>query len=463
MNPFLNPINSFTFFKNYLTDMKRLKKLPAEQMKKFRDKSFKKIVKYAYKVPLYHNKYKKAGINPNNIKGIEDIEKLPFISKEDIIKNFPDKITPINYNTKKALVHCTGGTTGKPLYLYYDFSLAARSTIIGIRDVDLINLNWRKSKFAYIGEFDPNRGGSIYLNNFLSHARKFNPLSNLFYIDINNTIKEIMKQLEFFQPDTIHSNPAVLHQLAFLKNKGFGKKLNPQVLTTGGSILDKYTCEYVENIFNCPVLNIYSSVEAGGSIAFECLKKTWHINHDFYEIEAIDKNCELVVEGERGKIVLTRLWGSGTPIIRYTGMDDWIKLSKNFNCPCGLNTPYFIDGVEGRSRADIILPNGKIFSEASFCSILVSVTHKLKTYKIKQYQIIQKKIDEIEIDIVIDDELRNVGPSVDKLFESIKNVYKEMTGDKVRILVNEVKEIKSESFIKPPPVVISNVKPKDIF
>ena len=101
--------------------------------------------------------------------------------------------------------------------------------------------------------------------------------------------------------------------------------------------------------------------------------------------------------------MLTRIWGSGTPIIRYTGMDDWIKLSKNIDCACGLKTPYFIDGVEGRSRADIILPNGKIFSESSFCSIIVSVTHRLKTYKIKQYQIIQNKIDKIDINIVIDD------------------------------------------------------------
>ena len=98
MNPFLNPLNLLNFLKNYISDINRLENYSPEKMKKYRDKSFRKVVKYAYTVPLYHDKYKKAGIHPSDIRGIEDITKLPVISKNDIRNNFPDRITPVDYN-----------------------------------------------------------------------------------------------------------------------------------------------------------------------------------------------------------------------------------------------------------------------------------------------------------------------------------------------------------------------------
>ena len=96
MNPFLNPIISFPILKDYLSDRKRLKKYSPEKMEKYRNKQFKKIIKYAYTVPLYHKKYKEAGINPQDVKKIDDITKLPFISKKDLIDNFPYNILPVN-------------------------------------------------------------------------------------------------------------------------------------------------------------------------------------------------------------------------------------------------------------------------------------------------------------------------------------------------------------------------------
>ena len=113
VNPFLNPFNTIPLLKAYIVDPGRLTRLNSEQMKKYRDKDFRTMVKYAYTVPMYHDKYKKAGIHPNDIRGINDIEKIPMVSKNDLRENFPDRLLPVGYNKEKAYIICTGGTTGK--------------------------------------------------------------------------------------------------------------------------------------------------------------------------------------------------------------------------------------------------------------------------------------------------------------------------------------------------------------
>ena len=84
MNPFYNPIFLSKILKSYLFDINRLRRLDDQQLKRFQDKKFKKIVEFAYTVPLYYEKYKKAGIHPRDISGLKDVEKLPFITKQDI-------------------------------------------------------------------------------------------------------------------------------------------------------------------------------------------------------------------------------------------------------------------------------------------------------------------------------------------------------------------------------------------
>ena len=139
MNPLLNPKILISLLKNYVYDINRLSKKTPDEIKIYKDKAFRKIVRYAYSVPFYHNKYKKAGIHPGDIKGIKDIIKLPIISKDEIKKNFPDNITPTNYNKNKAHIVCTGGTSGKPVCVYTDFLTIAKSSMITIRELKLFN------------------------------------------------------------------------------------------------------------------------------------------------------------------------------------------------------------------------------------------------------------------------------------------------------------------------------------
>ena len=461
MNPLLNPFISIPILKNYILDPGRIQRLNPKQLKKYRDKAFKNIVKYAYTVPLYHTIYKRAGVHPNDIRGIDDIVKLPFVTKDDLRENFPDKIIPVGYNKSKGHVICTGGTTGKPVSIYTDFSTMARSAGTILREMNFFNLNWKKSKFVHIGNFNPNRVDLVSQENFQSHLKSFFSMDNHLNIDVDLPMVDIIDKLDSFKPDIIMAYPAIFQHLAFLKRKGYGKHIKPKLFWTGGAMLDEYTRSYVEDAFECRLLNIYPSVEAGADIAFECMEGTWHIHSDFFNVEAIDGAGELVSSGERGHVVLTRLWGQGTPIIRYTGMDDWVKLSLGEKCDCGLTTPVIVGGVEGRMRANIILPNGKVFPPGAFCFI-TPVLLKLKTFKVKRYQIVQRKIDEIDILLVIDEDLRNVGPSVDVIADNIRESYMKKIGPGVTINVREVNEIEhNKNANKPPPIVVSHVKTEE--
>jgi len=461
MNPLLNPLISIPLLKSYILDPRRIHRLKPEQMKRYRDKAFRRIVKYAYTVPLYHEKYKKAGIHPNDIKGIDDIIKLPFITKDDLRKGFPDRIIPVGYNKKKGHVVCTGGTTGKSVSVYTDFLTMGKSGGPLLNEMKFLNLKWGKSRFVHIGNFNPYRIDLVAQQNFQAHLKPFFSMKNHLDLDVNEPTVGIINKLDAFKPDIIMAYPAVFQHLAFLKRKGYGNNIKPKLLWTGGAMLDDYTRGYVEDAFGCRMLNIYPSVEAGASIAFECYEGTWHVHSDFFHLEVIDENNELVAPGERGHVVLTRLWGRGTPIIRYTGMDDWVRILPYKECSCGLSTPVLEGGVEGRAKANIVLPDGKVFPPGAFCFI-EPVLQKFKTYKIRQYQIVQKKIDEIDILLVIDEDLRNIGASVDEIIKNIKEIYMEKVGPNVVINVKEVKEIRHpKNASKPPPIVISKVTLKE--
>ncbi len=461
MNPLLNPFIGIPLIKNYLTDPTRLPRLTPKKLKQYQDKAFKRIVRYAYSVPLYHQKYKAAGIYPSDITGLEDITKLPFITKQDLINNFPNNIIPLQYNRNKAYIVSTGGTTGKPVSIYTDFSTILRALGPVQTQFHYFNLNLRKTRVAHLGNFNRYRIDKVVEDQFLPKVKSFYSLENTLNIDVSTPIKAILEQLNQFKPDLIISYPAIFQHLAFLKKKGAGEHVQPKLMQVGGAILDEYTRSYVEDAFNCPLRNIYLSVEAQGNIAFECHNKHWHIHADFFHLEAIDEAEHLVGPGERGHIVLTRLWGRGTPIIRYTGMDDWVTLDYDQYPLCEFSSPVFTKPVEGRMRANIILPNGKIFPPGAFCFIS-PVLHDLQTYKVKQFQIIQHKIDEIEILLVIDEDLRNTEPSFEVIAKRIKEIYQQKTSPEVHILVREVSNITPpDKTGKPAPIVISHVDPNE--
>jgi len=459
MNPFLNPVTCIPLLKNYLFDTRRLNTSSLEKIRRYQTKMFLRTLRYADTVPLYHEKYEAADLDIRDIHTIKDVPRIPFVSKPDLVASFPNGLLPQNYKRKNVHLVSTSGSTGKQVSLYTDLSIFIGGIGALLRTYDQLHLNWRTSRIANIGNFNPNMADSTAENLFYSKASFVYGKNTRLSINAFLPMKEIITQLNQFKPDIIYSYPATFFQLAYYKRKGQGEYINPKAFLTGGSVLEPYTRAYVEETFRCKMHNVYESVESlGAPMAFECDEGTWHINHDFFYMEAIDGDMKPVENGKRGHVVVTRLYGKATPIIRYTGMDDWVAISEAETCACGLHTPVLKGGVEGRKSDSVVLPDGRVFPAASFAS-LYSILNELKTRKVKQFQIIQKKLDEIEILVIIDEDLRNVGPSLEVIFEKIKQIHQKKAGPAVQITVREVQDIPAPKG-KPAPLVISLIKPE---
>ena len=457
MKPFVNPIFLLKLLKSYMVDINRVWNLSQEQMRKYQDKALRRVIKYAYTVPLYRKKYKEYGINAEDIRGIKDIKKLPVITKNDLRNNYPDGILPKNYDKENGFLLSTSGSSGKPLFFYYELFAAIKYVEGFMRILKAYGGAWNKSKIALVID---NKPGTVenasFQNSAMPFVRKFMKLDYIKYLYVGEKIDKLFKEVNEFSPEYLGSDPHTLKEFAYLKMNGKGKDLNPKYLISSGAILDQYTKKYIERGFDAKILDNYGSTE-GGPMAFQCINsENYHINSDYCYLEFLDEKFNDVPFETPGKIVVTRLYGYGTPIIRYIGHEDIVTATEPDNS-CGLTSTQMIKNIAGRSMEMIRLPNGKTIAPFHVTTIPASVMDSYNTYKIKQFQIIQNKIDEVEVLIIIDDNLRDKGPSVKKIFDEMEKRFKNKLGADMDIIIREVKEIpksKDTNFVK---VVVSRL------
>lgn len=458
MNPLLNPVFLGKLIASYLFDVNRVYRSNEQQLQRYQDKQVRKIIRYAYTVPLYHQKYKEAGVHPSDINGTKDIGKLPYVTKKDFRGQNHELLLPPGANPEKYSVVSTSGSTGKPVTLYSDPYTIFHTFIGFIRSIREHEVNWRKTKMALIADLSPDSAEEAYFRRTAMPSLKtFFSLNNQQVFHVGDPPEKLISDLEAFNPEFIGGYPGILKILAVLKRQGKAPNLQPRVIATSGAILDEYTRQYIKNAFSCDLFDAYGATECS-PMAFECKHGHYHVNSDFVYMEFMDPVEKEQLTGDQGNIVVTRLFGHGTPIIRYTGISDLVIPSEETTTSCGIHTPV-LECIGGRQVDAIILPNGDMIPPSAFTGIPHKVMHRHKTEKILQFQIIQHEVDDIEILLVIDDRLRNQPPSVEQMFNEIQILYEEKLGKDVSIRVREVDSITHvrEGSATPPPVVISKV------
>ena len=439
--------------KNYLFDLKRLEG-NGEKIEKYREKQFRKILKVAMKTPLYREKYR--GIDVDKIT-LKNIHELPILTKADIRKHFPDGIVPEGFDKRRAYVVSTSGSTGQPTSIYTDFYTIVKALMGFIREIREYNINWRKDKMTIIADLTPGSAEEAYLNQTaIPNLKPFFSMNNMQLLHVGENVEKMIEKIDAFKPKFIGGYPGVLRALAVLKRKGYGKNIEPEYIASSGAVLDDYTRKYIEEAFNTKVFDVYGSTE-GGPIAFECKRGNYHIHYDMVHLEFLDENGNNVKHGEPGRIIVTKLYGDATPIIRYDGLNDFvIPLEKK--CGCGINSP-LIEKIGGRRADSIVLPSGRIIPPSSITGIPAKVMEKLGTKKIIQFQIVQKSEREVDILVVVDEDLRNVGPEMGEIFKEMKKKFEERFNGEIKVDIREVEEIeKPENLDTPPPVVTSMVR-----
>lgn len=458
MNPFVNPIFLTHLLKSYIVDINRVWNLTPKQMKAYQDKSIRKVVKYAYNVPLYNKEYKEQGIHPSDIRGLNDLKKLPIITKNDLRENYPNGIIPENFDKENSFLLSTSGSSGKPLFFYYELFAAILYLEGFMRVLKAYGGAWNRSKIALVID---NKPGTVENASFQSSAmpfiKKFIKLNNIKYLYVGEKIDKLLEELNNFNPEYLGSDPNTLREFAYFKNNDKGKNLNPNYLISSSAMLDNYTRQYIKKAFQTKVLDTYGSTE-GGPMAFECINGNgYHVNSDYCFMEFLDEYNNDVSYNNPGRLIVTRLYGYGTPIIRYSGHED-IVTSIEPDISCGITSTQMIKNIAGRTMETIRLPNGSTIAPFHVTTIPASIMDDFNTYKIKQFQIIQYQLDKIEVLIVIDENLRDKGPSVKEILDEMYERFRIKMGSEVNITVREVKDIPKEkdgTFVR---VVVSKIK-----
>ena len=458
MNQFLNPVFLLRIAKSYLSEVNRIWKYDYDKLVAYQNKAFRNIVQFAYNnVPVYHKKYKENGIHPNEINTISDIQKLPIITKNDFRKAYPSKLISTKAKENQYFIVSTSGSTGKPVFLYHDRLATIRSLEAFVRVLKAYGGNWNKTKIILIIDLEP---GSIESTLFAStispFLKKFIPMSNIKYLHFGRNPDDLINEINEFQPEFLGSDPNMLRKLAFLKLNGKGSNISPKYIFSSGAMLDIYTKRYIEKAFSARTIDMYGTTEAG-PLAFECIEGGYyHVHSDFIYLEALDKQNIPVSPGNQGKVILTKLFGSATPIIRYNGLGDLITPIE-INSSCGICSQIIKD-IQGRITDLIILPNGRQLSPFIITGIPAKVMEHFNSYKIQQFQIIQQDCNTIEVLVVIDEHLRNVGTPVNIILHELQKRFSERINQNISIHVKEVDAIQKDKRLDYVQVVISKVK-----
>lgn len=313
-----------------------------------------KLVDYVYhNVEFYRKKMQKAGLTPSDIKGIEDIEKLPFTTKDDLRDNYPFGLFAVP-NSQIVRVHASSGTTGK-------------ATVVGYtrKDLDI----WaecvaRCFSMCGIGKDDVMQvayGYGLFTGGLGAHygAEKIGAM--VVPMSVGNSKKLTTMMIDFGTTAIACTPSYLLHIAEVLEAEGKMGDLKLKTAVCGAEPWTEQMREEIEKRLHINAHDIYGLSEImGPGVACDCeYHKGLHINEDHFYPEIVDsKTLEHVEDGELGELVFTTLTKEGIPLIRYRTKD--LTSITHEKCECGRTTAR-ISKFKGRSDDMLIIRGVNVF------------------------------------------------------------------------------------------------------
>ena len=309
---------------------KEIETMSREDMKKLQSEKLVKQVKHVYEnVPYYRDLMDKKGVKPEDIQGIDDLYKLPFLSKADLRDAYPYGLlaTPLSECVR---IHSTSGTTGRRVVAFYtqkDIDLwedccARAITAAGCSREDVCQVAYGYGLFT--GGFGLN-GGSQKVGCLTL------PMSS------GNTERQIQFMMDL-KATLLCCTPSYAAYIGeTLKEQGYKPEDIP--LKAGIFGAEPWTEEMrrsIEETLGIKAYDIYGLTESTGpGVAFECSEQTgMHINEDHFYAEIIDPDTgEVLPEGSKGELVFTSLDKEAFPLLRYRTRD--ICVLSREKCSCG--------------------------------------------------------------------------------------------------------------------------------
>ena len=329
--------------------------MPLEQIREHQSKLLVRQVHHVWdRVPYYKKLMQEKGLEPGDITGIQDIWKLPFLSKDDLREAYPYGLLaePLDNCVR---IHSTSGTTGRRVVAFYtqaDIDLwdecCARAIVAaGGTDKDVCHIAYGFGLFT----------GGAGLN---GGSHKVGCLT--VPISSGNTERQIMF-IKDLSATILCCTPSYAAYLAeSMKELGMG----PDDISLKAGIFgaEAWTEEMrhdIEKTLGIKAYDIYGLTEISGpGVSFECSEQSgMHINEDHFYAEIIDPNTgEVLPEGTKGELVFTSLDKEAFPLLRYRTKD--ISVLTRKDCSCG-RTFVKMSKPMGRSDDMLIIKGVNVF------------------------------------------------------------------------------------------------------
>lgn len=409
------------------------------QVRELQEIRLRQLIRHVYlHVPYYSELMQANDLTPEDVLTIEDLQKLPFLTKASLRENLYFDLFADNHRKPDMLKIATSGSTGEPLVHYADrrqLEMRWASTFrsgewtgwrFGDRQARLWHQTLGMSKSQVFKE---------YLDAFFMR-RLFIPA----YEMNEDSLQQLIEKLRRFKPVLIDGYAESFNFLAhYARNHGISG-LQPKAIMTSAQIMPPQVREVIEREFKTSVFDKYGSREFSG-IAYECDQhQGHHIVAESYIVEIL-KDGRPARPGELGEVVITDLNNYAVPLIRYRIGDLAVAIDPDEACSCGRGLPR-IGRIEGRSQAIIFCANRTWLPGTFFA-------HFFKDYDfaVRQYQVVQREENAIELKIVpesgfsatVQDEIvahlhRYMGEAMDIRVELVDQIPMLRTGKRTGVI-----------------------------
>ena len=407
-----------------------------DKIRYYQNKKLKILIMYAFcNVPYYRKVFDYCGITPENIKSVDDLIKLPVLTREDIIENYED-LKPKSYKGKTRLLKTGGTSTGRPLSITMGKESFARTYASFFRCWCNYNMGERVVRYMDPIRFKHDTIFSLFRDTLLRHKWIIIRENE----EKTDVLEKKLLQIAKYNPKYIKGRPSSLSRLAELCEKENFRRIRPNSIFSNGETLFLSQRDKLESIFKSEVFDLYGG--EGGIAAFECEKHNgYHLSSETGIVEIVsinDKNKLVKNKSEIGCVIGTDLNNYAMPMIRYE-IGDLARYDPKSNfCDCGRGLP-LIKCVEGR-YSSVINNNGRVITEKTFEGFIRSIDF-FKKINIPAY--IQLVLIEGNIlDIRVKKELC----CTETILRNLKDIFISKLGKNYRVNISTVNNlIRTES------------------
>jgi phenylacetate-CoA ligase len=328
--------------------------LPRAELEVLQSRRLVETVHRAAAVPHYREALARAGVEARDVRGLEDLRRLPFTTKDDLRRNYPLGLLAVPRD-RIARIHGSSGTTGKPTLVAY--TRADLDTWAGLCARFLVAGGLRPEHLVHVAF-----GYGLFTGGFGLHAGIERVGAAVVPAAGGNTPRQVML-LEDLGADVLVSTPSyALHIAEVMRAEGKDPARLPlRFGHFGGEPWTEEMRAELERQLGIRAFDNYGLSEVmGPGVAGECRERRgMHIAEDHFVVECLDPaTLEPVAEGSPGELVFTSLTKEALPVLRYRTRD--VASLDRGACPCG-RTGVRMSRVAGRSDDMLVIRGVNVF------------------------------------------------------------------------------------------------------